>query len=200
MTAVYLEKTYGKEQFDQTMKSARNRVIGYYLKSPQPVIDTTITNLMDLLNPNSYQKGAWVLHMLRRELGEDDFWKGMRLYYERFRNKSALTADFQKVMGEVSGKNLYSFFNQWLYVAGQPDLKFSSKPLPGKGKTDIIIEQKQDYLFNFDIELLIKDAKGSSLIKVPVSDRITKINVKSDSITDIIPDPNINLLFRTVTD
>ncbi len=200
MTAVYLEKTYGIEQLDQTMKSARNRVIGFNKRSPQPVIDTTITNLMDLLNPNSYQKGAWVLHMLRRELGDDDFWKGMQLYYERFRNKNALSIDFQNVMEEVSKKNLNSFFNQWLYISGQPDLKISSKLSRGKGKTDITIEQKQSHLFNFDIELLIKDAKGSMLIKVPVSERITNISIESDSITDIIPDPNINLLFRSVSD
>jgi aminopeptidase N len=200
MTAVYLEKTYGKEQLDQTMKSARNRVIRFYLRSPQPVIDTAITNLMDLLNPNSYQKGAWVLHMLRRELGDEDFWKGMQLYYERYRNKNALTIDFQKVMEEVSRKDLHNFFNQWLYVAGQPDLKFSSKPSREKGETDIFIEQKQDRLFNFDIELLIKNSGGSVLVKVPVSERITKISVDFEAVTDIIPDPNINLLFRIHTD
>ena len=79
LTAVYLEKTYGKEKLDETMKSARDRVIRFYLRSPRPVIDTTVTDLMRLLNANSYQKGAWVLHMLRRELGDDLFWKGMRL-------------------------------------------------------------------------------------------------------------------------
>ncbi len=79
LTAVYQEKTYGKEKLDETMKSARDRVIGFYLRSPRPVVDTTVTDLMKLLNANSYQKGAWVLHMLRRELGDDLFWKGMRL-------------------------------------------------------------------------------------------------------------------------
>ncbi|HKK41587.1 MAG TPA: M1 family metallopeptidase, partial [Bacteroidales bacterium] len=85
LTAVYLEKTYGKERLDQTMKAARYRVLRFYRRSPQPVIDTAIINLMDLLSPNSYQKGAWVLHMLRRRLGDETFWKGIRLYYSRFR-------------------------------------------------------------------------------------------------------------------
>ena len=62
----------------KTMKSAREAVIGFLSEIPAPVIDTTVTNLMKLLNANSYQKGAWVLHMLRARIGEENFWKGMR--------------------------------------------------------------------------------------------------------------------------
>ena len=200
LTAVYQEKTYGKEKLDEIMKSARDRVIGFFLRSPKPVVDTTITNLMRLLNTNSYQKGAWVLHMLRRELGDDLFWKGMRSFYERYKNRNALSSDFKTVMEEVSKKNLEKFFSQWLYVAGQPDLKITTSPAGRIGFTDLIIEQKQDYLFNFDIELMIKDLKGSRLVKIPVSDRITRKTVRTEKIIEIIPDPNVNLLFRIVTD
>ncbi len=48
--------------------------------------------------------------MLRRELGDDIFWKGMRLYYEVYRNKNALTSDFQSVMEKVSNKDLARIF------------------------------------------------------------------------------------------
>jgi aminopeptidase N len=178
------------------MKSARDQVLGFSSGSPKPVVDTTVTDLMKLLNPNSYQKGAWVLHMLRRELGDDLFWKGMRLYYESFRNKNALTNDLQKIMERVSKKDLGKFFNQWLFVAGQPDLKITTGPGETKGDTDLIIEQTQDYLFSFDIELQIKDLNGSFIIKIPVSDRITRKTLKSQSILEIKADPNINLLFR----
>jgi aminopeptidase N len=198
LTAVYQEKTYGKEKLDETMKSARDRVTGFFLESPKPVVDTTITDLMTLLNANSYQKGAWVLHMLRRELGDNLFWKGMRLYYENYRNKNALTTDFQMVMEKVSKKSLGKFFNQWLFVAGQPDLKITASSVKGKGFTDLIIEQTQDYLFSFDIEMQIKDSKGLHTIKIPVSDRITRKTLRADKILEIIPDPNINLLFRIV--
>lgn len=200
LTAVYQEKTYGKEKFDEVMKSARDQVLGFSSGSPKPVIDTTVTDLMKLLNPNSYQKGAWVLHMLRRELGDDLFWKGMRLYYESFRNKNALTNDLQKIMERVSKKDLGKFFNQWLFVAGQPDLKITTGPGEIKGDTDLIIEQTQDFLFSFDIELQIKDLNGSYIIKIPVSDRITRKTLNYRSILEIKADPNINLLFRMDTD
>jgi aminopeptidase N len=136
--------------------------------------------------------------MLRRELGDNLFWKGMRLYYENYRNKNALTTDFQMVMEKVSKKSLGKFFNQWLFVAGQPDLKITASSVKGKGFTDLIIEQTQDYLFSFDIEMQIKDSKGLHTIKIPVSDRITRKTLRADKILEIIPDPNINLLFRIV--
>jgi len=198
LTAVFQEKTYGKEKSDETMKSARDRVIGFSLRSSKPVVDTTITDLMKLLNPNSYQKGAWVLHMLRHEIGDDLFWKGMRLYYEEYKNKNALTSDFQNVMEAVSNRNLEYFFKQWLFVAGEPDLKITTGPEERKEYTEVTIEQTQENLFRFDIELQIRDSNGSQIIKIPVSDRITKKILRIGKILEIIPDPNINLLFRRV--
>ncbi len=198
LTAVYQEKIYGKETFDETMKTARDSVISLYLRKPRPIVDTTVTNLMRLLNHNSYQKGAWVLHMLRRKLGEDVFWRGMKSYYEKFRDKNVLTIDFQRVMETASQKDLTGFFNQWLFIAGQPDLKIKTIYAGKNGFTDIIIEQMQDHLFNFDIELQIKDSKDSYLLKIPVTERITRKTIKAREKTEIIPDPNTNLLFRLI--
>jgi aminopeptidase N len=198
LTSVYMEKNYGKERLALEMKSDREEVIKYYLKSPKPVIDTTITNLMRLLSANSYQKGAWVLHMLRHELGEDVFWKGIRLYYEKYRNKNALTADFEKVMEEVSGKDLREFFHQWLYIAGQPDLKITAQLTRKKGETEIIIEQKQQSLFRFPLDLLINSQEGEYRRNIKISDRISKLKIKTAKVNDIIPDPDVNLLFRQI--
>ena len=198
LTSVYLEKYYGKERLAQEMKSDREQVIKYYLKSPRPVIDSTITNLMRLLSANSYQKGAWVLQMLRHEIGEETFWKGIRLYYERYRNNNALTADFENVMEEVSGKDLRYFFHQWLYVAGQPDLKITTMPTRRKGETEIVIEQKQQSLFRFPLDLLINSQEGEYRKNIQISDRISRLIIKTDKLNKIIPDPDINLLFRKV--
>jgi aminopeptidase N len=200
LTSVYMEKNYGREQLTRQMETDRERVIRYYLKSPRPVVDSTITNLMGLLSVNSYQKGAWVLHMLRRNLGDEIFWKGMRIYYERYRNKNALTSDFEDVMEEISGKDLSGFFHQWLYEAGQPDLKITNTPLQRKGMTEITIEQKQEFLYSFPIELLIDSQEGIFRKSIDVSDRITKLTVRTGQLNGIIPDPDTNLLFRQVFD
>jgi aminopeptidase N len=193
-----MEKTYGKERLNEGMKSARDRVLRSLERSPGPVIDTTITDLMKLLSANSYQKGAWVLHMLRQETGDENFWKGMRLFYERFRNKNALTADFEKVMVEVSKLNLDKFFYQWLYISGQPDLKITKTLGKKIGFLDVTIEQKQNYLFTFNLDIDVKDKKGVNGVKATIKDRITKITVKGEPDAEIVPDPEVKLLFRVV--
>jgi aminopeptidase N len=200
LAAVYQEKTYGKEKFEETMKSARERVTAYSLQSARPVIDTAVTDLMRLLNANSYQKGAWILHMLRHNLGDELFWKGMRLYYEKYRDKNALTEDFKKVMEDASGINLDIFFKQWLYEAGEPDLRITTFPGKGKGTTDLVIEQTQDTLFSFEIEIRILDSTGTHLYVIPVSDRVTTKILNTKIVKEIVPDPYINLLFRMVRD
>ncbi len=200
LTSVYLENNYGRERLVEEMKTDREQVIRYYLRSPRPVIDTTITNLMRLLSVNSYQKGAWVLHMLRHELGDESFWRGMRLFYEKFRNKNALTSDFEKVMEEVSGKELSGFFNQWLYVSGQPDLKITNNPLKKNGNTEIIIEQKQEFLYSFPLELLINSQEGEYRKNISISERVTRLTIKSAKINQIVPDPDVNLLFRQISE
>jgi aminopeptidase N len=199
LTSVYQEMNYGEDRLAESMKSARERVLKEYLRSPGSVIDTTITDLMKLLSANSYQKGAWVLHMLRREIGEDPFWKGMRAYYERFRDKNAMTEDFIGIMEKVSGKDLNSFFTQWLYYKGQPDLKITNRPSMKKGMTDIIIRQRQQILFRFPLELLINSQNGSSSEHLQISERTTKVTVKAEGVKEIIPDPQVNLLFRQIS-
>jgi len=194
LTAVYIEMNYGRERFEAEMKQARERVLSYYDKNPSPVIDTVTKNPMGLLNANSYQKGSWVLHMLRQETGEDNFWKGLSLFYQKYRNSNAETSDFRKIMEEVSGKELRQFFHQWLEVPGQPEITISWNNK--KGYAEAVIEQKQDYLFIFPLDLLIRDSNGERTETVRISERRTVVNIKGDNIKQILPDPHTRLLFR----
>jgi aminopeptidase N len=96
-----------------------------YLRSAvvgRPVIDTAVGELTRLLNANSYNKGAWVLHMLRGVVGDSAFWRGIRGYYRTFRDSSVTTADFQRVMEAASQRRLDWFFGQWLHQPGYPRL------------------------------------------------------------------------------
>ena len=89
----------------------------------RPVLDTAVTDLTQLLDANSYQKGALVLHMLRGYLGAPAFFAGMRDYYRTYRDSSVLTDDFRRVMERASGKPLDWFFDQWLRQPGYPQLQ-----------------------------------------------------------------------------
>ena len=77
----------------------------------------------------SYAKGAFVLHMLRQTLGDEAFFNGLRTYLEKpgLKHGFAQTADFQEVMEIVSGKNLDTFFEQWVYGEGYPNIEIQWK-------------------------------------------------------------------------
>ncbi|HLN54526.1 MAG TPA: M1 family metallopeptidase [Bacteroidales bacterium] len=191
LTSMYFEHTRGEEALKNDLDSTRSRLIRYYRKNRKPVIDTTETDLMNLLNMNTYQKGAWVLHMLRNDIGDDAFMKGLRLFYERYSNSNVLTEDFKNVIEEVSGKQLDGFFHQWLLTPGHPELHFRVK-----GK-NLIIEQRQHNLFDFPIEVKLISPGGEKIVRILVAERVTKY--RSDrKISSIQPDPEVKLLFNDI--
>lgn len=198
LTSMYFESTLGKDRLKVDMASTRNRVLKYYDVNRKPVIDTTVTDLMDLLNANSYQKGGWVLHMLRNEIGDENFINGLRLFYQRYYNSNAITSDLRQVMEEVSGKNLDNFFKQWLYTPGQPELRIWQEKSEKKGFVDIFIEQEQESLFDFNLDLLIKSDSGEQKISNHINRKLSVTKVKSRNSIEITPDPEVKLLFRII--
>jgi peptidase M1-like protein len=72
-----------------------------------------------------YNKSAMVLHMLRRLVGDDAFFAGVRSFYEQWKFQKAGTDDFRRAMEQTSGRDLERFFETWLYGASIPRLKFS---------------------------------------------------------------------------
>ena len=121
LTGLYLEHARGEAALRRYMDQARSRVVRFHEQNPnEPLVDTTFSDPNELLNTNPYQKGAWVLHMLRREVGTDPFWAGLRAYYERYRNGNASTRDFRAVMEDVTGQDLKRFFDQWTRRPGHP--------------------------------------------------------------------------------
>ncbi|MBY0308694.1 MAG: M1 family metallopeptidase, partial [Phycisphaerales bacterium] len=90
-----------------------------------------------------YKRGGFFIHMLRERLGDDVFWKGVRLYIDRNKFQSVETVDFRKAMEEVSGQSLERFFEQWLYRPGMPTLKVTTRYEDSSRKMTVTVEQTQ---------------------------------------------------------
>ena len=198
MTDLYFENKYGKDTLKSLLKTQRNQVLHFSKEHQTPVVDTTEKeNLMHLLNANSYQKGAWVLHMLRRKLGDSLFWKGIRLYYKSYAGSNANTHDLQKVFEKVSEQNLQPFFNQWLFTAGQPVLKIDWNYDQTKRSLSLKIEQTQENLFEFPLEIAFKEGNKTIIKTIGIKNKITRKNIPlTMKPTELILDPNVNLLFE----
>src|SRR3989442_3668966 len=82
---LFVEKYEGEDAFRDYLRNQAARYFAYEKQRNAPIHDTTTVELMKLLNENNYQKGAWVLHMLRKRLGDDAFFRGLRAYYNAHR-------------------------------------------------------------------------------------------------------------------
>jgi aminopeptidase N len=120
-SALWEEHADGEAAFHQTMQRAAERVFESPVKD-QPILAYLSDSLVKLLNPNSYEKGAWVLHSLRGLMGDSAFFGGIRRYYQTFRDSSALSSDFARIMSEAAGQDLDWYFRQALTQPGYPRL------------------------------------------------------------------------------
>jgi aminopeptidase N len=120
MAAAYLEHRFGRDEYMRQIESYR----ASYEKVRAAGHDKSLV-FPDWLHPTGedrtlvYRKGAYVLHLLREEMGEKDFWAGIRLYTRSYFGKSVTTADFQAAMERASGKSLKGFFSKWVYLKQQ---------------------------------------------------------------------------------
>lgn len=189
MTHVYLEYKYGPDSLKTRLQNDRTKVLKFEKSRLTPVVDTTVNgNYMVMLNANSYEKGGWVLHMLRRKLGDVAFWKGIRAYYARYNGGNADTDDLREIMEQASGQDLKQFFKQWLYTAGSPYLDFGRDYSSDKKTNYLIITQKQEPLFEFQLEILI----NGKLITVNIKHKTTKVPIPKPN--SVVIDPYVNLL------
>ncbi|MFZ1808852.1 MAG: M1 family metallopeptidase [Cyclobacteriaceae bacterium] len=197
-TNLYYEATYGKEELASRMATQRTKVVAYYKENPAPVIDTTLIDINKVLSTNSYQKGSWVLHMLRKEVGDKAFWNGIRTYYQTYQNSNALTSDFRAVMEKASGKDLKQFFDQWLRIAGHPEIAASWSYDAKKKQVDLIVKQVQTTKFTTPIEIGVKTDDGSMGIQtLQLAGKETKFSFSAEKRPlELILDPQTWLLFE----
>lgn len=174
-TLRFMEHEYGKDEYIKGLLKAKETIYQTAKKLPAfKIIDDKNPEIAEVTSALTYQKGAWTLHMLRNRIGEENFHKGIRAYYQKYINGHASTQDFQKEMELASGQKLGDFFDQWLKHSENPDLKGSWNYDPKTQKLQIHLEQIQigNYVFRLPIEIGIQ-VKGNN----PA--RILKFEMKS---------------------
>ena len=113
----------GRDEYDYGVKGDAeayfNEARGRYRR---PIVCQDYEAPIDIFDRHLYEKGACVLHMLRRELGDTLFFRGVRLYLTRHQRGVVETRDLMRALEEVSGRSLERFFEQWVYRPGHPEL------------------------------------------------------------------------------
>ena len=194
LTNIYVEAKYGKKMMKERLRTDREMIIRFVRTNDRPVVDAA-SAYMDLLNANSYQKGGWILHMLRREVGDTSFQKILQMYYSRFSGSNADSKDFEMIAEEVSGKELTGFFHQWLDRPGIP--KLAIKKIKKAVGWEVTVMQTQKEVYELSIPVGLRSKERSVKEYWNIAERVKTFFVPGAA-TEIRLDPDVELLWEEV--
>ena len=165
----------------------------------RPVIDTIETNLLALLNRNSYEKGGFVLHMLRNEVGERAFFNALRAYYATFKHATATTDDLRAAMEREVKRPMSWFFDQWLRRPGFPSVTAEWSYDAGAKEVAITVSQSSPFgNYQFPLTIAVIDSAGGqhrTTLTMPSSGAAGAVRVPLASApANVVLDPDVALL------
>jgi aminopeptidase N len=206
-SALWVREARGDSAFRARMAAIRSTVLRDTVSvTKRPVVDTIETTLIRLLNRNSYEKGGFVLHMLRLQVGDSAFFRGLRSYYTAHRDATALTDDLLAAEEGASRQDLRWFFDQWLHRPGYPEI--AATWTYDDARHEAVVDVAQDGRFGaFRVPLVVSvaDASGGehrATVNLPADTSPHVVRIASPSApSKVTLDPDVDLLaaFRPVT-
>jgi aminopeptidase N len=188
--ALYSEAEAGEKALISTMLSKKRISYPGTLANPGRFLFTSTV----------YNKGAWLLHMLRYEIGDSAFFNSLKNYYETFKYSNTSTEDFIQICENESHKKLDNFFNQWLNRNDYINLEYSWIVDPKKtGKLislNVTQQQNGDSIYSFPLEVEVRfDSTSFKRYKFSIDQKSSAFQiVEGRSPTEIILDPDSWLL------
>jgi aminopeptidase N len=142
----------------------------------RPLVEDVFVDPIDLFDAHAYDKGGAVLHMLRFQLGDEGFWKGIRLYARRHQVGLVETDDLRRAMEDATGKDLVQFFDQWVYKAGHPEFRVFWEWDGETKMVEIRVRQAQEEdgetpVFQVPVVMEVTTDEGSKSYRVWVRNR-----------------------------
>ncbi len=199
-TLLFIEHAYGRDEFADGLRASRKTVLDFDAKSPAyRIVHENLADMSQVTSAMTYQKGSWVLHMLRQRMGDDRFWAGIRDYYARQMNGSATTTDFRVAMERASGQDLAPFLQQWLYRGGVPRLDVQWQWDAASKQVTVAVTQTQaGEPFRLPIELGVTVAGGPQRVeRVELTGRSGRFSFASaQEPLSLVLDPNVTLLME----
>ena len=194
-TLLVSEHYEGRDAFVAGLQRSREQVFALEKQLPgTAVLHDNLSDMKKVLNRLIYQKGGWTLHMLRGQIGTDKFWEGIRDYYGRYRNGSATTEDFRRVMEEHSGKDLSGFFRQWLARAGSPVIEGGWSYDTATKKIIIELAQTQPgevYRLPLELGITVDGSPQTRIEKIELTQKQQRFEIAADKEpSKVVLDPN----------
>ncbi len=201
---LWLEHKYGRAEAD----AHREEELNAYLESTaegdtRHLIRFEYDQEEEMFDAHSYNKGGLVLHMLRHYLGDEVFFEGIRRFLQKHAFEAVEAHQLRLVMEEVSGRDLYVFFDQWFYDKGHPELEVNYFFVPSSQEVKVFIEQVQSPKFHRPLFTLYTDLavikKDGSVQRIPVEikDQVTEVTIPMSELPGgIVLDPDYTQLAK----
>jgi len=157
---------------------------------PVPIVTRNFEDSIEYAG-NVYDKGGWVLKMLRTKLGDEDFFRGLHYYLETYRGQNVVTADLEKAIDHSTATNVDHFFHQWIWRAGAPRYEVSYTYDDSAHQIKLSVKQTQKVegmvdLFDMPVEIEIATASGRHTSTIQVSKAEETFTLPADSAPQMV--------------
>lgn len=144
----YLWDEYKNGEDDADLQSLKEKQAYFFEanRKREPLVRFYHHQPDDMFDSHSYAKGGRILHMLRKWLGNEAFFEGLKLYLTKHAYQSTEMHQLRLAFEEVSGQDLNWFFNQWFYSAGHPELEVRYSVQ--NDQLVLLVSQNQDTLYS----------------------------------------------------
>ena len=207
--ALWVEEHGGRDELQLVLDDDAEAYFGEVdERYARPIVTRSYESAWDLFDNHLYPGGAWRLHMLRKRLGEEAFWKGVRAYVARYSGRLVETSDFRRCLEEAGGVSLSRFFDEWIHSPGYPRLEVGFDYDAERGEVRLNFEQKQVDrakkigTFSFPLVVALERAPGEwtrHRIQIERAREALVIPVKGRPLQVVI-DPELNVLKRLAFD
>jgi aminopeptidase N len=141
--ALWAQKDKGEDEYLWDLRGKGRRYFGEAGAYLRPIVSERYKHPWDVFDNHTYQKGSYVLHMLRRELGDARFQAGWRRFLRDNKDTVADTEDLRRAFEETTGRSFAEFFAQWVHGKGHPDLKLALAYDAKEKKLSLTANQRQ---------------------------------------------------------
>jgi aminopeptidase N len=202
---LYAGHKHGRDTMRYSLYGTARTILGR-TNAPRPIVERRYDDPGELFSYLAYDKGAWVLHMLRAQLGEELYRRSIKTYLERHALGSVVTEDLNQVIEELSGRSFDQFFDQWVYHGGQPELEAAYTWDARDKLAKVSLKQNQRigddvFLFTFPLTVRFKTKTGTVDKTVPVKQKAEDFYFAfQEAPVSVRIDPEYTLLARVKFD
>lgn len=191
------EQKSGRDEADYLLYEKSKTARGASAKA-RPVVDYRYDEPRNMFDERVYPKGGWILHMLRKRVGDEDFFRGVQQYGMAYKYSTVETADLRQTFERLLGISLERFFYDWTGRAGHPVLTVASSYESDSQLVKIVVKQTQDgEAFHFPLKIELTDANSSApvIVEKPITEKELTLYVPVFSRpTQVRVDPDYTLL------